>query len=81
MRVGWVVHTPAGFRIYQSQQGRFFHDPATARSRENVVYKKIGKRNAATRRRDHYLAHWHHLDWSGPRQVRSSRQYDGPDAA
>lgn len=81
MNVGWFVQTPFGFKVYESQIGRFFRDVASSRSRESVVYKSTGRqRGSASRRRDPYLAHWHHLDWSGPRKVRSPGDYFG-DAA
>ena len=72
MNVGWLVPTPQGFRIYESRTGRFFRDVASARCRQQVVYKSTSRsRGCATRRRDPYLRHWEHLDWSGPRKVRS----------
>lgn len=81
MIVGWATKTSAGVTLYASQRGRFFRDVASARSRESVVYKATGRqRGCASRRRDHYLRHWEHLDWSAPRKVRTSGG-EGPCAA
>lgn len=80
MIVGWVTITDCGVRLWQSQRGRFFRDVASARSRDNVLYKKHGRRNAATRRRDSYLFHYQHLDWNGSRDVKFSGDYS-PEAA
>lgn len=72
MIVGWVERTAGGFRVYESQRGRYFRDPVRARARETVTWKAHQRRSSASQRREPYLASYSHLSESLPRAIRRS---------
>lgn len=70
MIVGWVEKTAGGFRIFESQRGRYFRDVVRARARETVVWKRNQRRSSESQRRAHYLASYNHLTQNQPRAIR-----------
>lgn len=70
MIVGWVEKTTGGFRIFESQRGRYFRDPVRARARETILWKRNSRRSSAGQRREPYLAAHQHLDFGLPRAIR-----------
>lgn len=78
MIVGWAEKTAGGVRIWESKSGRFFRDPASARSRDTVVRRRNRMRSHGASRREPYLIHWNHLD--GP-QIAVRIWWDRPDGA
>ena len=71
LNVGWVEKTAGGFRIFESQRGRYFRDRVRARARETVVWKRNCRRSAAGQRREPYLVNFQHLDFALPRAIRT----------
>jgi hypothetical protein len=60
--VGWAQKTALGVRLWESQRGRYFHGPASARARETVLARRAARRSAATWRREPYHLNCQHLD-------------------
>jgi hypothetical protein len=79
LNVGWVEKTAGGFRIFESQRGRYFRDPVRARARETVTWKRNCRRSSAGQRREPYLAVHQHLEFALPRAIRITLQE--PDGA
>lgn len=62
MIVGWVTVTARGVRLWPSQRGRYFRDPASAKARETVVLRNNLARTYAAHRRDPYHLGRQHLN-------------------
>lgn len=63
LNIGWYQVTAVGHvTIYLSQQGRYFRDPVSARSRESTIRRKQIRRGCGPLRREAGVLYWKHLD-------------------